>query len=143
MSVSFQENPGTIIVDTDARFLYLMMENGRAMRYGVGVGRMGFEWKGTATVGRKAEWPAWVPPKEMREREPWLPERMEGGPDNPLGARSLYLYQGSKDTLYRIHGTNQPETIGQALSSGCIRMLNDDAIDLYNRVPKGAKVVVI
>ncbi len=132
-----------MVIDTHDRFLYLLMENGQALRYGVGVGRQGFEWSGTATIERKAEWPAWIPPKEMREREPWLPERMEGGVDNPLGARALYLFEGNKDTLYRIHGTNQPETIGLALSSGCIRMLNDDVMDLYQRVPKGTKVVVI
>ncbi|NND49641.1 MAG: L,D-transpeptidase [Rhizobiales bacterium] len=140
---TFNYQPGTVIIDTQDRFLYLLMENGQALRYGVGVGRQGFEWSGTATIERKAEWPAWVPPKEMREREPWLPERMEGGVENPLGARALYLFEGNKDTLYRIHGTNQPETIGLALSSGCIRMLNDDVMDLYQRVPKGTKVVVI
>ena len=140
---SFNYEPGTVVIDTQDRFLYLLMEDGQALRYGVGVGRQGFEWSGTATIERKAEWPAWVPPKEMREREPWLPERMEGGVENPLGARALYLFEGNKDTLYRIHGTNQPETIGLALSSGCIRMLNDDVMDLYQRVPKGTKVVVI
>ena len=139
----FNYEAGTVVIDTQDRFLYLLMENGQALRYGVGVGRQGFEWSGTAVVGRKAEWPAWIPPREMREREPWLPERMEGGIENPLGARALYLFDGGKDTLYRIHGTNQPETIGLALSSGCIRMLNDDVMDLYQRVPEGTKVVVI
>ena len=140
---TFSYEPGTVVIDTGNRFLYLQMEGGQALRYGVGVGRQGFEWSGTATIGRKAEWPDWIPPEEMREREPWLPERMAGGIDNPLGARALYLFEGSKDTLYRIHGTNQPETIGQALSSGCIRMLNEDVMDLYQRVPEGSKVVVI
>ena len=140
---SFSYEPGTVVIDTGNRFLYLLMENGQALRYGVGVGRQGFEWSGSATIGRKAEWPDWIPPEEMREREPWLPERVAGGLENPLGARALYLFEGSKDTLYRIHGTNQPETIGLALSSGCIRMLNEDVIDLYQRVPQGTRVVVI
>lgn len=140
----YNYEPGTVVIDTNDRFLYLMMENGQALRYGVGVGRQGFEWSGEASIGRKAEWPDWVPPAEMREREPWLPERMQGGdPENPLGARALYLFEGNKDTLYRIHGTNQPETIGQAVSSGCIRLQNEDVVDLYQRVPVGAKVVVL
>jgi lipoprotein-anchoring transpeptidase ErfK/SrfK len=139
----FSYEPGTVVIDTGNRFLYLLMEDGQALRYGVGVGRQGFEWSGSATIGRKAEWPDWIPPEEMREREPWLPERVPGGLENPLGARALYLFEGSKDTLYRIHGTNQPETIGQALSSGCIRMLNEDVMDLYQRVPEGTRVVVI
>jgi len=143
VAVNFNQNAGTIIIDTQNKFLYLMQEDGRAMRYGIGVGREGFEWSGTAKVGRKAEWPTWTPPKEMRQREPWLPESMDGGLENPLGARALYLFEGAKDTLYRIHGTNQPETIGKAVSSGCIRMLNEDVIDLYQRVPIGTKVVVI
>ena len=137
------EAPGTIVIDTSDRFLYLVQENGTAVRYGVGVGRAGFEWSGRATIGRKAEWPDWHPPAAMRAREPWLPVKMEGGPENPLGARAMYLYKDGRDTLYRIHGTNQPQTIGQALSSGCIRMLNDDVADLYERVGHGTKVVVI
>jgi lipoprotein-anchoring transpeptidase ErfK/SrfK len=141
------EKPGTIVVDTRARTLYLVQPGGKAVAYGIGVGRDGFRWSGRAKVGRKAEWPAWHPPKEMIERElaqygRELPERMEGGPNNPLGARALYLYAGGKDTLYRIHGTNQPQTIGQALSSGCIRMLNDEVIDLYDRVDINTQVVV-
>ena len=135
--------PGTIVIDTKTRFLYLVQENGMALRYGVGVGRAGFEWSGTAKIKRKAEWPVWYPPAEMRKREPWLPVRMEGGIENPLGARALYLYQGDKDTLYRIHGTNQASTIGKAVSSGCIRLLNDDVADLFERVPMGTTVVVL
>ena len=131
--------PGTIVVDTGRRFLYLVEPGGKAIRYGVGVGREGFSWKGTETLTRKAQWPSWRPPEAMLRRQPDLPRFMEGGPDNPLGARALYL--GS--TLYRIHGTNEPHTIGQAMSSGCIRMLNEDVIDLYNRVRVGAKVVVM
>lgn len=135
--------PGTIVIDTRARFLYLVEAGGHAMRYGVGVGKPGFEWAGSHRVTRKAEWPDWTPPSEMRARERAkgriLPARMDGGIDNPLGARALYL--GS--SLYRIHGTNQPWTIGQAVSSGCIRMRNEDVTDLYERVPVGARVVVI
>nr|WP_224406423.1 L,D-transpeptidase [Afifella sp. IM 167] len=131
--------PGTIVIDTDNRYLYLVMAGGKAKRYGVGVGRPGFEWAGTHQVTRKAEWPGWTPPAEMRARQPGLPVHMEGGPDNPLGARALYL--GS--TLYRIHGSNQPWTIGHAVSSGCIRMRNEDVIDLYERVGVGTKVVVL
>ena len=120
---------------------------GKALAYGVGVGRRGFRWSGTARIGRKTEWPAWHPPKEMIERERRrgrkLPERMEGGPENPLGARALYLFQGETDTLYRIHGTNAPRTIGRALSSGCIRMLNQEVIHLYDNVEIGAKVIVM
>ena len=130
---------GTIIVDTRKRFLFLVLGNGQAMRYGVGVGRPGFEWAGTHSVTRKAEWPSWTPPAAMRRRQPELPTFMEGGPENPLGARALYL--GS--TLYRIHGSNQPWTIGHAVSSGCIRMRNEDVMDLYQHVSVGAKVVVI
>ncbi|HZH51104.1 MAG TPA: L,D-transpeptidase [Microvirga sp.] len=133
------ERPGTIIVDTPRKFLYLVQEGGRAIRYGIGVGRPGFEWAGVKRVTMKREWPDWRPPAEMRKRRPDLPKYMEGGPDNPLGARALYL--GS--SLYRIHGTNEPHTIGQAVSSGCIRMLNKDVIDLYSRVKVGTKVVVI
>lgn len=131
--------PGTIVVDTPNRHLYLVTAPGRAVRYGIGVGRPGFEWAGVKSVTRKAEWPDWRPPAEMLKRRPDLPTFMPGGPDNPLGARALYL--GS--SLYRIHGTNEPHTIGQNVSSGCIRMMNDDVVDLYNRVRVGAKVVVM
>jgi lipoprotein-anchoring transpeptidase ErfK/SrfK len=130
---------GTIVIDTPARYLYLVLSGGKAMRYGVGVGRPGFAWAGTHRVSRKAEWPAWVPPDEMRQRQPYLPLRMAGGPANPLGARALYL--GS--SLYRIHGSNEPWTIGHAVSSGCIRMRNEDVIDLYERVGVGTRVIVI
>jgi lipoprotein-anchoring transpeptidase ErfK/SrfK len=134
-----RERPGTIIVDTPRKFLYLVQADGRAIRYGIGVGRPGFEWAGRKKVSMKREWPDWRPPAEMLRRRPDLPRYMEGGPDNPLGARALYL--GS--SLYRIHGTNEPHTIGQAVSSGCIRMLNQDVIDLYSRVRVGAPVIVI
>jgi lipoprotein-anchoring transpeptidase ErfK/SrfK len=142
-----RERPGTLIVVTDERALYRVLPGGRAERYGVGVGREGFQWKGVAWVRRKAKWPEWRPPAEMIERE-WrlyrrrLPTVMKGGPDNPLGARALYLYQGNRDTLYRIHGTNQPQTIGRAVSSGCIRLLNEEIIELYEKVPLGTRVVV-
>ena len=132
------DEPGTIVVDTEERRLYLVLEDGQAMRYGIGVGRPGFTWAGVQKVTRKAEWPGWTPPPEMRERQPHLPQFMAGGPDNPLGARAMYL--GS--TYYRIHGTTEPWTIGQAVSSGCFRMTNDDVTDLYERVRVGAKVVV-
>ncbi|WP_158808703.1 L,D-transpeptidase [Beijerinckia sp. L45] len=135
--------PGTLVVDTATKHLYLVKADGEAIQYGIGVGREGFAWKGTATVQRKAEWPAWVPPSDMLKRRPDLPRRMEGGMENPLGARALYLFQGNKDTMFRIHGTNEPDTIGKAVSSGCIRMMNADVIDLYQRVPVGAKVVVL
>lgn len=131
--------PGTIIVDTPRRFLFLVLGNGRALRYGIGVGRPGFEWSGMKTVTRKAEWPDWTPPPEMLRRRPDLPRFMRGGEDNPLGARALYL--GS--SLYRIHGTNEPGTIGTNVSSGCIRMMNEDVIDLYGRARVGTKVLVI
>ena len=131
--------PGTIIIDTPQRFLFLIQPGGRALRYGIGVGRPGFSWAGVKTVSRKAEWPSWTPPAEMLKRRPDLPRFMEGGPENPMGARALYL--GS--SLYRIHGTNEPNTIGQAVSSGCIRMTNEDVTDLYERVRVGAKVLVI
>jgi len=133
------QRPGTIVIDTNRRFLYLVQEGGRAIRYGIGVGRPGFEWAGRKTVSMKREWPDWRPPAEMLKRRPDLPRYMRGGPDNPLGARALYL--GS--SLYRIHGTNEPHTIGQAVSSGCIRMLNEDVVDLYNRVKVGTPVLVI
>ncbi len=133
------EKAGTIVVDTPSRFLYYVLGNGRALRYGIGVGRPGFEWAGVKTVSRKAEWPGWTPPPEMLLRRPDLPRHMEGGPDNPLGARALYL--GS--SMYRIHGTNEPHTIGQNVSSGCIRMMNEDVIDLYERARVGTRVIVI
>jgi len=138
-----KQRPGSIVVDTKHRYLYFVLENGKAYRYGVGVGRQGFTWKGRATIQRKAEWPGWTPPPAMRKREPWLPAHMPGGPENPLGARALYLYQGGVDTLYRIHGTNQPSTIGQSLSSGCIRMLNEDVEHLYKMVRIGTRVEVL
>lgn len=131
--------PGTIVVDTQERRLYLVLENGRAIRYGVGVGRPGFEWGGVQRVSMKREWPDWRPPAQMLRRRPDLPRYMPGGEDNPLGARALYL----GNTLYRIHGSNEPETIGDAVSSGCIRMTNADVMDLYGRVKVGARVVVM
>jgi lipoprotein-anchoring transpeptidase ErfK/SrfK len=130
--------PGTIIVMTQERFLYLLLSNNRALRYGIGVGRDGFQWGGLHKITRKAEWPDWTPPPEMIARQPYLPRLMAGGPGNPLGARALYI--GA--TVYRIHGTNAPETIGQAVSSGCFHLVNDDIIDLYKRVPVGTQVVV-
>ena len=133
------EAPGTVVVDTPQKFLYLVQPGGRALRYGIGVGRPGFTWSGMHTISAKKEWPDWVPPEEMLQRQPGLPHFVAGGPNNPLGARALYL--GS--TLYRIHGSNEPWTIGQNVSSGCIRMRNVDVIDLYNRVKVGAKVVVL
>mgnify|MGYP003834748023 CR=1 FL=1 len=136
---STSERSGTIVVDTRAHFLYFVLGGGRALRYGIGVARDGFEWRGTHRVTRKAEWPSWTPPAAMRKRQPHLPRYMEGGPNNPLGARALYI--GS--TLYRIHGTTEPWTIGQNVSSGCIRMTNADVIDLYGRVQLNSKVVVL
>lgn len=139
------EPPGTIVVDPGNKFLYLVMEGGRAMRYGIGVGREGFAWSGVATIQNKQHWPKWFPPKEMQERDEKARQYangMDGGPTNPLGARALYLYQNGKDTLYRIHGTFEPQSIGRAVSSGCIRLLNADVIDLYDRVPIGTRVVV-
>jgi lipoprotein-anchoring transpeptidase ErfK/SrfK len=133
------EAPGTIIVHTTDRFLYLVQGNNRALRYGVGVGRAGFTWGGIKTITRKREWPDWVPPPEMIERQPYLPRFMAGGPGNPLGARAMDL----GTTVYRIHGTNAPATIGHAVSSGCIRLVNDDVVDLYARVPLNTKVVVL
>ncbi|MCR4283496.1 MAG: L,D-transpeptidase [Bauldia sp.] len=138
--------PGTIVVDPDNRFLYLVGEGGEAIRYGIGVGREGFSWSGMATVARKVEWPTWTPPKEMVYRDPKaapFADGMPGGLDNPLGARAMYLFQGKHDTLYRIHGTNEPSSIGVAVSSGCIRLLNQDIIDLYLRAPEGTEVVVL
>ena len=145
--ISTNEKAGTIIVDTDKKFLYFVEGNGTATRYGVGVGKEGFTWAGTANIGRKAEWPGWTPPAAMRKREAAkgriLPAHMEGGPENPLGARALYLYRGGADTMFRIHGTNQPWTIGQNMSSGCIRMMNEDVTHLYERAGRGTKVIVI
>jgi lipoprotein-anchoring transpeptidase ErfK/SrfK len=139
-SVSYrtEQPPGTIIVNTHDRYLYLIMGNGVAMRYGVGVGRDGFQWGGIQKITLKREWPDWVPPPEMIVRQPYLPRWMAGGPGNPLGARAMNL----GGTVYRIHGTNAPQTIGQAVSSGCFRLVNDDVIDLYSRVPLGTKVMV-
>jgi lipoprotein-anchoring transpeptidase ErfK/SrfK len=133
------EAPGTIVVDTPNTYLYLVLGNGRAMRYGIGVGREGFTWAGVKHIEKMAEWPDWTPPAEMLERQPYLPRFMAGGPGNPLGARAMYL----SGSVYRIHGTNAPNTIGQRVSSGCIRLVNDDVADLYSRVKLGAKVVVL
>jgi lipoprotein-anchoring transpeptidase ErfK/SrfK len=132
------EAPGTIIVHTSERFLYLIQPGGRALRYGIGVGREGFQWQGLQKISRKQEWPDWTPPPEMIARQPYLPRFMAGGPGNPMGARALYL--GA--TVYRIHGTNQPHTIGSAVSSGCFRLVNNDVADLYERVPVGTKVII-
>ncbi len=132
------EKPGTLIVHTSERFLYLVRGNNRALRYGIGVGREGFQWAGLVKIVRKGEWPDWTPPPEMIARQPYLPRFMAGGPGNPMGARALYL----GGTVYRIHGTNQPETIGHAVSSGCFRLANGDVIDLYERVPVGTKVII-
>jgi lipoprotein-anchoring transpeptidase ErfK/SrfK len=132
------EAPGTIIVQTSERFLYVVQGNNRALRYGIGVGRDGFQWSGLLRISRKAEWPDWVPPPEMITRQPYLPRFMAGGPGNPLGARALYL----GNTVYRIHGTNQPQTIGQSVSSGCFRLVNPDVVDLYDRIAVGTKVIV-
>jgi lipoprotein-anchoring transpeptidase ErfK/SrfK len=138
-----REAPGTILVDTDARYLYYVLPKGQAIRYGVAVGEEALAFSGVAAVGKMAEWPDWIPTPEIQARLGPYPARVPGGPANPLGARALYLYQGNKDTLYRIHGTNQPEYIGQAISSGCIRMANEDVIDLFDRVRQGATVVVL
>lgn len=139
--VSYQtrEAPGTVVIDTPNTYLYYVLGEGRAVRYGIGVGRDGFRWSGVQQVGRKAEWPDWNPPAEMIARQPYLPRFMAGGPTNPLGARAMYL----GNTIYRIHGTNAPSTIGSRVSSGCIRLTNEDVIDLYNRVKIGARVVVL
>jgi lipoprotein-anchoring transpeptidase ErfK/SrfK len=152
-TVSYMTNEpaGTVIIDTHSHYLYLVEGNGQAIRYGVGVGREGFGWSGVATIHDKQEWPDWYPPKEMIERQPEIKRQMSelqsgigmhGGPRNPLGARAMYLWQDNKDTLFRIHGTIEPWTIGKNVSSGCIRMINQDAIDLYQRVAVGAKVIV-
>jgi lipoprotein-anchoring transpeptidase ErfK/SrfK len=138
VSYTGQHPPGTIVINTAERKLYLVESGGTALRYGIGVGRVGFTWKGLRKVTQKKEWPSWTPPPQMLKRQPGLPRHMAGGIDNPLGARALYL----GGTLYRIHGSNEPETIGQAVSSGCFRMTNDDVTDLYDRVPVGATVVV-
>jgi lipoprotein-anchoring transpeptidase ErfK/SrfK len=135
---SGQHKPGTIIINTAERRLYLVQDGGTAIRYGIGVGRIGFTWKGVRTVTEKREWPSWTPPPQMLKRQPYLPRFMPGGIDNPLGARALYL----GGTLYRIHGSNEPETIGQAVSSGCFRMTNEDVVDLYDRVKIGTTVIV-
>jgi lipoprotein-anchoring transpeptidase ErfK/SrfK len=134
-----REAAGTVIVDTPHTYLYYVLGNGKAIRYGIGVGRDGFTWSGTETVSRKAEWPDWTPPTEMIARQPYLPRFMAGGPSNPLGARAMYL----GNTIYRIHGTNAPETIGHNVSSGCIRLVNEDVMDLYSRVNVGTKVIVL
>jgi lipoprotein-anchoring transpeptidase ErfK/SrfK len=133
------ELPGTIVIDTPNTYLYLVLGNGKAMRYGIGVGREGFTWAGVQNITKKAEWPDWTPPPEMIERQPYLPRFMAGGPGNPLGARAMYL----GGSVYRIHGTNDPSTIGQRVSSGCIRLTNEDVSDLYSRVNVGTKVVVM
>ena len=139
--------PGTIVVDPHARFLYLVQENGKALRYGVGVGKAGLEFQGSASIQMKREWPRWTPTEDMIGRDPgrYGPWKggMDGGSQNPLGARAMYLFKDGRDTLYRIHGTNEPQSIGKAVSSGCIRMLNQDVIDLYGRTPRGSKVVVL
>jgi lipoprotein-anchoring transpeptidase ErfK/SrfK len=152
VAVRTAQPPGTLVIDPRSRYLYLIGEGGYALRYGVGVGRQGFAWSGTATINSKQEWPDWYPPKEMIQRQPELRRQLvelqsglgvPGGPRNPLGARALYLWQGNKDTLYRIHGTSEPWTIGTSVSSGCIRMINQDVIDLYDRIPVGTRVVVM
>jgi lipoprotein-anchoring transpeptidase ErfK/SrfK len=139
VSYTTREPAGTVIVDTPNTYLYYVLGNGRAVRYGIGVGREGFTWAGTQSVTRKSEWPDWTPPAEMIARQPYLPRFMAGGPGNPMGARAMYL----GNSIYRIHGTNQPSSIGQKVSSGCIRMLNEDVADLYSRVTIGTKVVVL
>ena len=146
LPANIPDETGTVVVDPQHRFLYLVADQGQAIRYGIGVGRAGFAWTGTATVKSKQEWPKWFPPADMMARDPraapWS-DGMPGGLKNPLGARALYLWQGDQDTLYRIHGTNEPWSIGRAVSSGCIRMFNQDAIDLYSRIPEGTKVIVL
>jgi lipoprotein-anchoring transpeptidase ErfK/SrfK len=139
VNIQSRETPGTIIINTAERRLYYVVGNGQAIRYGIGVGRIGFTWAGVKHVTAKKEWPSWTPPSQMLRRRPDLPRFMKGGLDNPLGARAMYL--GS--TLYRIHGSNEPETIGQAVSSGCFRMTNEDVVDLYSRVRVGTKVIVL
>lgn len=139
VSYATREAPGTIIIDTPNTYLYYVLGGGHAIRYGIGIGRDGFTWSGTQTITRKAEWPAWTPPPEMIARQPYLPRHMAGGPGNPLGARAMYL----GGTIYRIHGTNAPETIGTRVSSGCLRLTNEDVSDLYSRVNVGTKVIVL
>jgi lipoprotein-anchoring transpeptidase ErfK/SrfK len=139
VSYATREAPGTIVIDTPNTYLYYVLGNGRAVRYGIGVGRDGFTWSGTQSITRKAEWPNWTPPAEMIARQPYLPRYMAGGPGNPLGARAMYL----GNTIYRIHGTNAPGTIGTRVSSGCIRLTNEDVADLYSRVNVGTKVIVL
>jgi len=145
--IATKEAPGTIIIDSDKKYLYYVLSPGRAIRYGLGVGRDGFGWGGIVKIGRKQEWPTWTPPAEMRVRERKqghiLPVSMKGGVDNPLGARAMYLFKGGTDTMYRIHGTNQPWSIGLNLSSGCFRMMNKDVEDLYARAKVGTKVIVV
>ena len=138
-----KEAPGTIVVDSDSRYLYFVLADNKAIRYGVTVGEEALSWYGIARVGRKEEWPTWTPTADIKKRLGNVPNFVEGGPHNPMGARGIYLYQGDKDTLFRIHGTNQPEYIGQAISSGCIRLTNEDVIDLYNRVKANSIVVVL
>ena len=138
-----KEAPGSIVINPDARYLYYVLAGNKAIRYGVAVGEQALSWYGVAKIGRKEEWPSWTPTAEIKRRLGNIPDFVEGGPHNPMGARGLYLYEDNKDTLFRIHGTNQPEYIGRAVSSGCIRMTNEDVIDLYNRVKMGAIVVVL
>jgi lipoprotein-anchoring transpeptidase ErfK/SrfK len=138
-----KETPGTIVIDSDNHYLYLVQNDGKALRYGVTVGEEALAFSGIAKVGNMQEWPRWIPTADIHRRIEGLPKQVDGGPDNPLGARALYLYQGGKDTLFRIHGTNQPEYIGESISSGCIRMTNEDVIDLYTRVKVGSIVVVL
>lgn len=140
------EPPGTIVVDTEQRYLYLVQNGGSALRYGIGVGEQGLTLKGRAKIGRKAEWPSWTPTSNMIRRKPWLAQYaggVDGGLHNPLGAAALYLYRGGNDTMFRLHGTNEPWTIGQAVSSGCVRLTNEDIVDLYSRVPVGTSVLLI
>jgi lipoprotein-anchoring transpeptidase ErfK/SrfK len=138
-----KETAGTIVIDSDARYLYYVLPGNKAIRYGVTVGEEALAWSGVAKIGRKQEWPSWTPTAEIKQRMDGIPNYVGPGPQNPMGARAMYLYEGKKDTLYRIHGTNQPEYIGQAISSGCIRMTNEDVIDLYKRVKPGTVVVVL
>lgn len=137
------EAPGTILIDKPKFFLFRVEQGGTAVRYGIAVGRDGQRWHGEAVVGRKAKWPTWTPTANMRRRNPSLPVRMPGGPQNPLGARALYLYRNGQDTLYRIHGTNEPGSIGHAASSGCIRMLNEHILEVFDKTPNGARVIVL
>jgi lipoprotein-anchoring transpeptidase ErfK/SrfK len=139
VSYATREAPGTIIIDTPNTYLYYVLGNGQALRYGIGIGRDGFTWSGVQTITKKAEWPDWTPPPEMIARQPYLPRHMAGGPGNPLGARAMYL----GGSIYRIHGTNAPETIGTRVSSGCLRLTNEDVTDLYSRVSVGTKVIVL